>query len=75
MYVRKTFHIIATWPVYADNYFVLIIIVLHVVTVFKLFKIVSTVTAAYSSILHATCDILSQGAYVDLVRTPNYASV
>ena len=50
----------------------LIIIVTQVVTVFK---IVSAVTAAYSGVLHVTCDILSQRTYDDFVRLPNRASV
>ena len=50
----------------------LIIIVLHVVAVFK---IVSVVTAAYSGVLYVTCDILSQGTCLDIVRSPNCTSV
>ena len=32
-------------------------------------------TAAYSGVLHVTCDILIQRTYVDVVRLPNCTSV
>ena len=32
-------------------------------------------TAAYSGVLHVTCDILIQHMYVDIVRSPNCTSV